>query len=216
MKVTYYLETISSWCFWAEPAWAELKARYAGRIEFEWKIALLDPHALPTTVAQDEWFYRRSGTVVRSPFMLNTGWFEPGRGEYLAPNLVAEAAKDFGITDDRVRLAITRAGLVEGRKIGHWEEALAAAARAGKLDPVALAEKARSKEVEDRVRAGTAEFHALQVTQRPTFVVDDDIGDRAVFSGLVVAAPVIATIEAMLADTAAYASFAAHFGKPPA
>ena len=25
MKVTYYLEVISSWCYWAEPAWAGLK-----------------------------------------------------------------------------------------------------------------------------------------------------------------------------------------------
>jgi len=28
VKVTYYLEVISSWCYWAEPAWAELKRRY--------------------------------------------------------------------------------------------------------------------------------------------------------------------------------------------
>jgi len=29
LKVTYYLEVISSWCYWAEPAWVELKRRYA-------------------------------------------------------------------------------------------------------------------------------------------------------------------------------------------
>ncbi len=185
-----------------------------GRVRLENRAA--HTRGLPATVAQEEWFYRRSGTIVRSPFMLNTGWFEPGRSEYLAPNLVAEAAKDFSIADDRVRLALMRAGLVEGRKIGHWQEALAAGALAGKLDPTALEARARSKEIEDRVRTSTAEFHALQITQRPAFVVDDDIGDRAVFSGLVVAAPVIAAIEAMLADTAAYASFAAHFGEPPA
>ena len=33
MKITYYLEVISSWCYWAEPAWADLKRRYAGRVE---------------------------------------------------------------------------------------------------------------------------------------------------------------------------------------
>jgi hypothetical protein len=46
-------------------------------------------------------------------------------------------------------------------------------------------------------------------------LLQDDIDDRAVFSGLVTAAPLIATIEAMLADTAAYASYAAHHGAPP-
>ncbi|MGO8836354.1 MAG: hypothetical protein ACLQAH_18420 [Limisphaerales bacterium] len=29
VKVTCYLEVISSWCYRAEPAWAELKQRYA-------------------------------------------------------------------------------------------------------------------------------------------------------------------------------------------
>jgi len=31
MKVTYYLEILSSWCHWVESVWAELKQRYAGR-----------------------------------------------------------------------------------------------------------------------------------------------------------------------------------------
>ena len=41
MKVTYYLEVLSSWCRWVEPVWVELKTRYAGRAEFDWKIALM-------------------------------------------------------------------------------------------------------------------------------------------------------------------------------
>src|SRR5262245_66435805 len=114
MKITYYLEVISSWCHWAEPAWAELKQRYAGRVEFAWKLALMDASGLPVSREQAEWFYRRSGTIVRSPFMLNSGWFEQGRTEYLAPNLGARAAKDFGVTDDRVRLASAQAAWSEG------------------------------------------------------------------------------------------------------
>src|SRR5439155_16481 len=82
---------------------------------------------------QCEWFYRRSGTIMRSTFMLNSGWFEPELKEYLAPNLVAEAAKELGVTDDRVRLAIAHAALREGRKVGRWEEAGAVAAAAAGL-----------------------------------------------------------------------------------
>lgn len=216
VRITYYLEVISSWCFWAEPAWAELQQRFAGRVEFDWKIALMDAAGFPRSREQCEWFYRRSGTIMRSPFMLNPGWLEADRAEYPAPNLVAEAAKDFGVTDDRVRLALARAAVIEGRKVGRLEEALAVAAQAAGLDPARLAEAARSKAVEDRVHTSTAEFHALQVTQRPTFLLQDSIGDRAVFSGLVTAAPIVATLEAMLADVAAYASHAAHFGAPPA
>src|SRR5439155_12035345 len=77
LKVTCYLEVTSSWCFWAEPAWVELKQRYAGRVEFNWKIALMPPEAYPVSRNQCEWFYRRSGSIMRSPFMLNAAWFEP-------------------------------------------------------------------------------------------------------------------------------------------
>ena len=216
MKVTYYLEVISSWCYWAEPAWADLKQRYADKVEFGWRLALMDASGLPVSRNQCEWFYRRSGTIMRSPFTLDSGWFEPGLKEYLAPNLVAEAAKEFGVTDDRVRLAIAHAALREGRKVARWEEAAAIAAGAAGLDEAALLEKAKAPEVEARARATTREFHALQVTQRPTFLLENRIGDRVVFSGLAVAAPLAAAIDAMLNDSAAYASHAAHFGLPPA
>src|SRR5438552_3317997 len=96
MKITYYLEVTSSWCHWAEPAWAQLKRRYAGRVGFDWQIALLGAEALPTSSKQADWFYRRSGTITGSPYMLNSAWSEPGVKEYLAPNCVALAARDLG------------------------------------------------------------------------------------------------------------------------
>ncbi len=216
VKLTYYLEVISSWCYWAEPAWLELKQRYAQKpVEFSWKIALLDESGLPKSKKQEEWFFRRSGTIVRSPFMLSANWVDLGLKEYLAPNCVAEAAKDFGVTDDRVRLALAEAALREGKKVGLWEISAVTAAEAAGLEAAALLNKAKSNSIKNRVRATTAEFHALQVTQRPTFLLESNIGDRAVFSGLVKATPIAAAIDAMLDDAAAYATHAAHYGNPP-
>ena len=217
LTVTYYLDVISSWCFWAEPAWAQLKKRYAERVEFRWKIALLDKTGLPVSRAQEEWYYRRSGTLMRSPFMLRTDWYdEPVRAEYLAPNCVAVAAREQGITDDRVRLALSHANLREGKRVGEWEIAAEIGVRAAGLNGNELLERARSPEIEKIVRGETAEFHALQVTQRPTFVFDTEIGDRAVFSGFAKVAPLSAALDAMLEDADAYVSYAAHFGAPPA
>jgi len=216
ISVTYYLDVISSWCFFAEPAWAELKRRYEGRVEFLWKIALLDKTGLPASREQEEWFYRRSGTIMRSPFMLSSAWFEPGQPEYLAPNCVAEAARDFGVTDDRVRLALAYAGLHEGKRFGDWKIAAEIGAKAGNLDTKELLERARSAVIETRVRADTADFHSLKVTQRPTFVLDSEIGDRAVFSGFARATPLVTALGAMLDDAEAYTTHAAHFGVPPA
>jgi len=217
MKVTYYLEVLSSWCHWVEPVWAELKNRYAGRAEFDWKIALMSPGDFPVSQAQCDWFYRRSGgTVMRSPYMLNSGWFEAERkGHYEAPNLVAEAAKDFGFTGDEIRLAIAHAALREGQKVGDLATAVKVAAKAGKIDPKKLLKAAESNVVKDRVATSTADFLAHQINQRPSFVLTDAIGDKAVFSGLVRLEPLVATIDAMLADTAAYAAHKTHHGDAP-
>lgn len=233
MKITYYVELLSSWCHWVEPVWAELKRRYAGRAEFEWRIALMRPEDFPVSQAQCDWFYRRSGgTVMHSPYMLNSGWFEAERkGNYEAPNLVAEAAKDFGFTGDEIRLAIAHAALREGQKVGDLATAVQIAAKAAhstgstgspqagsgqsKIDAKKLRKAAESNVVKDRVATSTADFFAHQINQRPAFVLTDAIGDKAVFSGLVRLEPLAATIDAMLADTAAYAAHKVHQGAPP-
>src|SRR5438105_12758750 len=109
ISIINYLDVVSSWCFWAEPTWTELKRTYADRVTFDWRIALMDASGLPKSRAQEEWFYRRSGMMNRSPFMLRTDWYEPVLPEYLVPNLMAEAARDLGLEDDKVRIALANA-----------------------------------------------------------------------------------------------------------
>ena len=217
MKITYYVEMLSSWCHWVEPVWAELKTRYAGRAEFEWKIALMNPGDFPVSQAQCDWFYRRSGgTVMHSHYVLNSGWFEAERqGHFEAANLVAEAGKDFGFAGDEIRLTIAHAALRDGMKVGDLATAVKVAAKAGKIDAKKLRKAAESRAVADRVAASTAEFLSHQINQRPAFVLVDAIGDKAVFSGLVRLEPLVATIDAMLSDTAAYAAHKIHHGLPP-
>ena len=99
--------------------------------------------------------------------------------------------------------------------MGRWEVAIPVAAAAAKLHQKKLLKLAQSPVVAKRVAASSAAFDALQVDQRPTFLLVSPIGDRAVFSGLARVEPIAATLDAMLADVAAYASFAAHFGSSP-
>ena len=90
------------------------------------------------------------------------------------------------------------------------------AAEAAGIEAGKLLDRAKSPAIEKHVRASTAEFGALQITQRPAFVIDTEIGDRAIFSGVVKLEPLTATIDSMLDDAAAYAAHKAHFGDPPA
>jgi predicted DsbA family dithiol-disulfide isomerase len=217
MKVTYYLEVLSSWCHWVEPVWAQLKSRYEGRAQFQWRIALMQKGDFPVSQGQCEWFYRRSGgTVMHSPVMLNSGWYEASRkGAYDNPSLVAEAGRDFGFEDDTIRLALARAAVVDGRKVGDMGLAAEVASKASGVPARTIQAAAESAAVRARAEASTADFLGHRITQRPAFVLEDAIGDKAVFSGLVVIEPLAATIDAMLADTAAYAAHKAHFGEPP-
>ena len=215
ITVTDYLEVVSSWCFWSEPTWAELKKRYDGRVAFQWKIALMDPSGLPASREQEQWYYRRSGLMNQSPFMLNTDWYDASLKEWIPPNAVAEAGKDFGVTDDRVRLAISNAALREGKKVSDWDVCAEIGATAGKIDKKKLLEAAKSPAIEKRLRDSTGEFHAMQITQRPTFVIDTEIGDRAILSGVIKLEAITAIIDSMLEDAAFYAAHKAHFGDPP-
>lgn len=215
MRVTYFIEVFSSWCHWAEPAWSEVKARYAGQVEFDWQISSMRPEQFPADRRQCDWFYRRSGTLMRSPYMLNSGWLVPG-SDWGVPNRVAEAARQLGATDDRVRLALAHAAVREGREICRLEIATEVAAAASGLSAKTLAERADQLDIAAIIATSTARFHALGMTQRPAFLVENAIGDRAIFSGLASAAPALcAAIDSLLADERAYAAYAAHHGKSP-
>jgi len=216
VQVTYFVELISSWCYWAEPAWASIKSRFADEVNFQWRVALLDAAGLPKSREQCDWFYRRSGAITRSAFMLNSGWFEEGRAEYHAVNLVGEAGKDFGFHDDRLRLALAHGALREGRKVGTIEECIGIIVPSFPgLDTERLAAAAGSPEVSQRVKESTEAFHQFKMTQRPSFLVENQIGDRAILSGLISESSLAAVVQNMLDDARAYQSFKAHFGAPP-
>lgn len=221
VRVTYFLEVNSSWCYWAEPTWAELRRRHEGTVAFEWKIAQMKAADYPTSREQCDWFYRRSGLLMRSPFRLNSGWFEPElihEGMIAAPNRVAEAARALGCAGDEVRLALSHAAERDGRRTLRLDVAVevAVAAAPDRLDPAELLARAEAPETAARIRATTDEFYAHQISQRPAFVLESAIGDKAVFSGLVHLAPLEATIASLQADAAGYAAHAAHHGPPPA
>ncbi|GAB5560336.1 MAG: hypothetical protein SynsKO_19830 [Synoicihabitans sp.] len=214
---TYFIEVLSSWCHWTEPAWKQLRERYAGRVDFSWAVALMRPEDFPLSANQCDWFYQRSGTHVASPYMLNSGWFEAERqGDYRAPNWVAEAGRDFLAADDeRIRIALAEAAMRDGKKIGKLAVAVEVAAHATGIDANALRAAAESEAIHQRVADSTQRFFDHQLSQRPSFILESNIGDKAVFSGTWTSAPLIAALDAMLEDHARYSAHAAHFGDPP-
>ena len=83
------------------------------------------------------------------------------------------------------------------------------------LDRYQLRSTANSDKIAKALAESRAEFDSLQIDQRPAFLLTNEIGDRATFSGLIHYEPLAATIDAMLSDLSGYKSFAVHFGAPP-
>ena len=217
MKITYFLDIMSSWCHWSEPTWLNLKKNYAGKVDFSWKIGLMRPSDFPSTRKQCDWFYQRSGgTSMHSAYILNSGWLiEKREGHYEAPNLVAEAARELGIQDDTVRLALAHATLRDGLDVGDLVVSVSVASKVAKINAKKLHALADSKLIKKRLQLSTEDFFKYNVSQRPTFILESDIGDKAIFSGLVAYEPIAATLDSMAKDTKAYASHKAHYGAPP-
>ena len=71
-------------------------------------------------------------------------------------------------------------------------------------------------EARAEIGAWTAEFSSHRIDHRPAFVLRSVIGDTAILSGLYRPEPLIAAINAMIADEDAYKRFAAtHDPMPP-
>jgi predicted DsbA family dithiol-disulfide isomerase len=211
VKLFYYLDVMSSWCFYAEPQLERLRKKYGARLTYDWRIALITEN-MPggNTREQYEWFYKRSGSI--SGIHLNPDWNQ-GPHTTQDANLAAEAARELGFTDDRARLALARAGLVEGLPIYRKNVAADVVAAATGIEAGRIVTLMNSPTLKERIKQTGEEFASFHIDQRPAFVLRSSIGDTAIFSGIWRFEPLDVTIGSMLHDVDEYTKFAAN--NPP-
>ena len=142
-----------------------------------------------------------------SGVQLNDSWLESNADGTWWPNLAAEAARLLGSKDDKVRLALAKAGMIEGQHVQHRDVTERVAAAASGLDPTRLRAAMDDPAIAERLHATTAEFRALPCTVVPTFLISNEIGDVNLLSGSFRYEPIAACVEQLLADAKAYAKF---------
>ncbi len=103
----------------------------------------------------------------------------------------------------------------DGRKVGDLATSVEIAASATDLDPVKLRTAADSDAVRERVAASTQRFFDHQLDQRPSFIIESEIGDKAIFSGLWKSDPLMSILDSILDDHARQTAHAKQFGGPP-
>jgi len=209
----YYMDVMSSWCTYSEPAIDEVRKRFGDDLAFEWRIAAIKGGQPPGyTQEAMRWWYERSGSM--SGTKLNAAWLISPEGTWW-PNLAAEAARSLGHTDDTVRRALAKAALIDGRPIQQRPVAEDVATGAAGLSPERLRAAMDDPAVVARIHATIAEFRELPCTMVPTFLISNEIGDVNMLSGAYRAEHLGACIEQLRADVRGYQAFGKAHPPPP-
>lgn len=213
LQLRYYVDVLSSWCFVAERALATLRERHGDRLAYEWRIAFLfNGGAMGYSPRLAAWQYRRNEAV--SGVKLNPAWRESAGDTTWWANLATEAARGLGATDDRVRLAMARAAMIDGEHVGRREVAISVAARASGLAEGELDEEMQRPRTLERMWASTNELRGMRLDVQPVFVLRNSIGDAAVLSGLFRPETLTTCASEMLAAVDGYAAYGAANAEP--
>ncbi|MBV8082749.1 MAG: DsbA family protein [Candidatus Eremiobacteraeota bacterium] len=215
LKLIYYMDVLSSWCFAAEEPLARLRERLGGRLDYDWRIAYLfggGPMGYGRQLS--DWYYGRLKTI--TGITLNGSWREAADDTTWYADLAAQAARELGCTDDRVRLALTRAAMVDGNHLGKRDVAIAVAAQAAGLSAKEIEHAMDDPATTEHMRQTTEEFAKLGVAMQPAFVLRSDIADMAVLSGLVRYETLSSCADEMLDASSKYAEYGGAHPEPAA
>lgn len=183
VDLIFYLDVLSSWSHIGDRAVERIEEQYGDAVRLDWRIAQLFDYG-PLPYSQDElrWYYARTEKI--AGIRLNADWHDSPETTTVYANQAAEAARLLGIGDSRVRRALARAALIEGKPLGRREVAVAVAADAAGSSEERIAQAMDSEQVDRRIAQSTAEFKDLALPQLPSFLLRNETGDLAVFSGL--------------------------------
>jgi predicted DsbA family dithiol-disulfide isomerase len=183
IEITAYIDVLSSWCYVGDLALQKIEKKYGDRLRVEWKIAqLFGGGPLPYTREQLAWYYARTSKM--SGVEMNAAWVDTPEATTTYANLAAEAARTLGVKDMSLVRALNYANVIEGKPLGRREPALDEAARLSSLDRAELDRAMRDPATAERIAQTTAEFEALNLPQRPSYVLRNPTGDLALLSGL--------------------------------
>lgn len=183
IDLTAYIDVLSSWCYVGDLALQKIEKKYGNRLRVEWKIAqLFDFGPLPYTRDQLAWYYARTAKI--SGVQMNAAWVDTPDATTLHANQAAEAARTLGVTGMSLVRALNRANVIDGKPLGRREAVLDEAARIAGLDRAELDRVMRDPATAARIKETTAEFEALNLPQRPSYVLRNPTGDLALLSGI--------------------------------
>jgi predicted DsbA family dithiol-disulfide isomerase len=206
MKLTFFLDVLSLWCFYAMRSVERLEAEFGSRLEVTWKPApIRGDRPLGYGSKENARFYARAEEITGE--RLDPTWLEGPLTGTREANLAALAAAHLGRTGLEVPAALMRAAMEQGRPVGRRQEAAIVAAQAAGLDPYELEGAMDDEAVIAAFHQGNAEMATFGVDQRPVLVFENVIPDRAILSGVWALEPMRAIVATMLRDEERFLAF---------
>lgn len=204
MKATAIFDVLSHWCVAAWPAYEALSEKL-GSSNVELLIAPVHngftPGYTPETLA---WYFKRGtrayGAVLRSD------WYENNTTTTLWANAAAVAAAALGADLPTVVRGAMDAAMKDGEKLGRRDVAVATIARISGIDAARLDGQLDRAETGATLNEGNAALARWGCSERPSWRIGNANGDFIVMQGIWNAAPLLACVDALQADEAAYAA----------
>jgi predicted DsbA family dithiol-disulfide isomerase len=206
MQLTYFFDVCSMWCALGDEALVSVQERYGERVPITWKVALInDGEPMDAGLDQELWYYDRCEAATGRRF--DHRWIEKRGQSTWLPNALIHMAQKLG-KGAEVHRALKIAALQRGEPILRRDVALSLAVSASGLDRLIFETGIEDPALVAEIRISTAEFNTYRINQRPAYVIRSGIEDTSIFSGIYRSEPLIAAIDAMIADENAYARFA--------
>jgi predicted DsbA family dithiol-disulfide isomerase len=206
MQLTYFFDVCSMWCALGDEALVSVQERYGERVPITWKVALInDGEPMDAGLDQELWYYDRCEAATGRRF--DHRWIEKRGQSTWLPNALIHMAQKLG-KGAEVHRALKIAALQRGEPILRRDVALSLAVSASGLDRLTFETGIEDPALVAEIKISTAEFNTYRINQRPAYVIRSGIEDTSIFSGIYRSEPLIAAIDAMIADENAYARFA--------
>ena len=203
MKVTAFVDVLSHWCLAAQPALDALRATLADDVAVEIAFAPIgDGAPVGFTHAAETWFYQR-GTLAYGT-ELDASWCEDETTSTWHANAATAAAVALGANPIDLVPRVSRAAMFDGALLGREDEAVRVVSQLTGFAEDAVRAKMRSASITDVLHRGNVRLAAIGCTERPSWELVNDNGDRAVLQGVWQAEAILPLARALLEDERAY------------
>jgi predicted DsbA family dithiol-disulfide isomerase len=210
MRVTVAFDVLSHWCLAAWAAFESARDR-VGAANVELLLApILNGFPMGVPPEHERWFYGR-GSLVYSK-QLRSDWYESDRTTTLWANAAVVAASALGADFEKTSHRAMTAAMEHGGLLGRRIVAVETVAQLTGIDAKRIDEQIDASATGRALNAGNAALEKWGCVERPSWRIENGIGDFTIMQGIWRVEPIVACIDALAADEKAYAAA----GGPPA